>query len=136
MLPGRTCKYSGETEYWVEIRESGEKRQRKEVSEDRYGSYTVGLKCLSNKECICSCRPVCCTSGYLGHIEAVILISHQLQDKSTKPMGDVDVSELNKMDARSKAVAAAGTATAQAMLWTNIPVIYFQHTWNPHYFHN
>ena len=41
---------------------------------------------------------------------------NKLQDKSTKPMDDVDMSDVNKMDARAKAVAAAGTATAQATL--------------------
>jgi len=31
----RKCKYSGEPEYWVEVRESGEKGQEKETTKQR-----------------------------------------------------------------------------------------------------
>jgi hypothetical protein len=34
-VAGRNCKYSGEPEYWVEVRESGEKGQEKETKKQR-----------------------------------------------------------------------------------------------------
>lgn len=34
-VAGRNCKYSGEPEYWVEVRESGEKGQEKETTKQR-----------------------------------------------------------------------------------------------------
>lgn len=44
----RNCKYDGEPEYWIEVRETGEKgqeretkRQRKEVSEDHRPNSVV-----------------------------------------------------------------------------------------------
>jgi hypothetical protein len=47
---GRTCKYGGEPEYWVETRETGEKgsekeekKKRIEISEDSLCPYTYIL---------------------------------------------------------------------------------------------
>lgn len=44
----RNCKYGGEPEYWVEVRETGEKgqeretkKQRKEVSEDHRPNFVM-----------------------------------------------------------------------------------------------
>ena len=52
-VAGRNCKYSGEPEYWVEVRESGEKgqeketkKQRKEVSQDQISVEHVVNCCI------------------------------------------------------------------------------------------
>ena len=115
----RHCKYGGDPEYWIEVREMGEKgqeketkKQRKEVTEDHWPNI------ICNDRCSHILTPSSHAIAEISHT-AVSLPGRRLtsldQDTSNEPIAEVDTSKLAAMRERSTASSsAAANATSEA----------------------
>ena len=117
----RSCKYSGEPEYWVEVLETGEKgqereskKQRKEISQDTL-VVLVGIQLLKSRQAASHSRVTNAFAVWKQRPTTIIQIS-SAQDTDKTPLAPVSTAAIDKTTARTKASQGIGAvSTSEAI---------------------